>query len=331
MHFSTLTLGLSALFGAANAQYHLTTTYDQSNFFDSFNFYNSADPTRGYVNYVDRETANRESLAGFVDGAVYMGVDYKGTPGSEGRKSIRVESYQQFTQGLFIADIAHMPSSTCGSWPAFWAFGPNWPNSGEIDILEGVNTQTQGIITLHTGEGCQMSNEGSLSTTSLKETNCNAGNGNLGCGQDTSDNQNYGDGFNAIGGGVYAMEWTSDHIAVWFFPRGQIPQDITSEAPNPSGWSTPTARFAGGSGCNIDSHFMNHNLVFDTTFCGDWAGSPDVWNSNAECSALASTCQEYVQNNPGAFAEAYWLINSVKVYNQAPTSKRELKPQPFMA
>ncbi len=52
--------------------------------------------------------------------------------------------------------------------------------------------------------------------------------------------------------------------------------------------------------------------VFDTTFCGDWAGA--VWSSSPTCSGLASTCQDYVQNNPSAFANAYWLINSLQVY-----------------
>ena len=52
--------------------------------------------------------------------------------------------------------------------------------------------------------------------------------------------------------------------------------------------------------------------VFDTTFCGDWAGV--VWSSSAQCAALASTCNDYVQNNPGAFADMYWLINGLKVY-----------------
>jgi len=74
---------------------------------------------------------------------------------------------------------------------------------------------------------------------------------------------------------------------------------------------------------------MNHNIVFDTTFCGDWAGS--VWSSDATCSALASTCQDYVANNPGDFVDAYWLINSLKVYQQSGSSKRGFVPQPFLA
>lgn len=46
---------------------------------------------------------------------------------------------------------------------------------------------------------------------------------NVGCGiKDFT----YGEGFNQGGGGVYAMEWTSDGISVWFFPRRHIPRDL---------------------------------------------------------------------------------------------------------
>ncbi len=43
-----------------------------------------------------------------------------------------------------------------------------------------------------------------------------------------------------------------------------------------------------------------------------WAGN--VWNNNAECAALAPTCQEYVSNNPAAFESVFWSFKSVKVY-----------------
>lgn len=62
-------------------------------------------------------------------------------------------------------------------------------------------------------------------------------------------------------------------------------------------------------------------IVFDTTFCGDWAGN--VWGSSATCSKLASTCEAYVGANPAAFSEAYWLINSVKVYSSGNKVKRD--------
>ncbi|KAF5672495.1 mixed-linked glucanase precursor MLG1 [Fusarium circinatum] len=321
MHSSILALGLTALFNSAFAQnnsysqYSLKTTYDSSNFFEAFEFFNEEDPTHGFVDYVDADAANSEGLAGYVDGAVYMGVDYQTKNPSNGRRSVRVTSRDAFTHGLFVADIAHMPGSIPGVWPAYWMFGPNWPTSGEIDILEGVNTQTENKISLHTGPGCSITNDGTTQGTTLESENCDSAGASAGCGQDTSDNQNYGDGFNDIGGGVYATEWTSDHIAVWFFHRGRIPQDIQSGNPTPSSWGPPAAKFNGGQGCNIDDHFKENNIVFDTTFCGDWAGSPDVWGKNPETSSLGD-CKDYVANNPADFKNAYWLVNSIKVYIQ---------------
>ncbi|KAH6963777.1 concanavalin A-like lectin/glucanase domain-containing protein, partial [Fusarium avenaceum] len=319
MHTSILALGLTAFLQGATAQnssragYSLKTTYDTSNFFEAFEFFNEKDPTNGFVEYIDADSANSAGLAGFVDGAVYMGVDYQTKNPSNGRKSVRVTSHDSFTHGLFIADIAHMPGSIPGVWPAYWMFGPSWPTSGEIDILEGVNTQTENKITLHTGPGCSITNDGSDQSTSLVNKDCNAGGASEGCGQCTADNQNYGDGFNDIGGGVYATEWTSEFIAVWFFKRGRIPEDIQSGNPDPSSWGPATAKFNGGHGCNIDDHFKEHNIIFDTTFCGDWAGSPDVWGKNPETSSLGE-CEDYVASNPAAFKNAYWLVNSIKVY-----------------
>lgn len=46
---------------------------------------------------------------------------------------------------------------------------------------------------------------------------------------------------------------------------------------------------------------------------GDWAGQ--VWSQDSTCSSKAATCQDYVQNNPSAFSQAYWTINSLKVYS----------------
>jgi hypothetical protein len=196
-----------------------------------------------------------------------------------------------------------------------------------------VNNQVSNINTLHTGPGCTITNDGAAEDTHLEGTDCNAGNGNLGCGQQTNNNQNYGDGFNDVQGGVYATEWTSDFIAVWFFPRSAIPADITSGNPNPSSWGPPQARFNGGQGCNIDEHFYGHKIIFNITFCGDWAGNTDVWNNNPECSAKAPTCIEHVSNDPGAFDEAFWTVNYVKVFsaNQSNQTKRETVPAAFRA
>jgi hypothetical protein len=123
-----------------------------------------------------------------------------------------------------------------------------------------------------------------------------------GCGVQSNNPVSYGTGFNSIGGGVYATEWTSNYIQTFFFPRNAIPSDITSGAPNPSGWGTPQSSFQGGSSCNIDAEFTNQNLVFDTTFCGDWAGNQYVWAADPVCLGLAPTCVDFVAGNPTAFS-----------------------------
>jgi hypothetical protein len=295
---------------AATSSYRLVDTYDHNNFFNSFSFFTAPDPTHGYVSYQSRASADARGLVSTPNNQVRFGVDSTTYNPAGGRASVRLTSNKAYTHGLFIADIAHMPSATCGVWPAFWTFGPGWPNSGEIDIIEGVNTQTSNTVTLHTSAGCQVNNFGSLGGTYTTSANCNAGNGNQGCGANTGNGASYGNGFNANGGGVYAMQWESSGIYVWFFPRNAIPGDISAGQPNTRNWGLPLVAF-NNAGCNFDAHFANHNIVFDTTFCGDWAGA--VWGQT--CGAQASTCQAYVAGNPGAFSNAYWLINSVKVYH----------------
>lgn len=294
------------------AQYKLDTNYDVNNFLTSFDFFTEKDPTNGFVEFVDLPTAQAMGLVRYLpeSDSIYLGVDSMTFNPPRGRRSLRLTSQKSFTHGLFLADISHMPGSICGIWPALWMFGPNWPISGEIDIIEGVNSQTQTAVTLHTAPGCSVSNSGTMLSTSLKTANCGFG----GCGQQTADRQNYGDGFNAIKGGIYAMEWTSGHIAIWFFPRYAVPSDILYGRPEPSSWGPAVARFNGGQDCDLDSYFSDNRLVLDTTFCGDWAGGASVWARDAKCSAKAATCNDYVAAHPADFAEAFWEIHSIKVY-----------------
>jgi hypothetical protein len=96
------------------------------------------------------------------------------------------------------------------------------------------------------------------------------------------------------------MEWTSDWIRVWFFPRGTAPKDIAQGNPDPTGWEEPSSNFQGA--CTIDDIFHNHTIVFDTTFCGQWAGAA-AWDNDPVCGKLGMTCQEYVAGFPQDFAE----------------------------
>lgn len=143
-----------------------------------------------------------------------MGVDHaRNFTGMQvrGRPSVRIESKKTYQGGLFISDIQHMPGSICGVWPAFWTVGSNWPNDGEIDIIENVNQNTVNLETLHTNSGCNLT----------KPDQGGTANGDGVCDQNYSnppiqyagqacsvtDNKqpSYGTPFNNIGGGVYAM------------------------------------------------------------------------------------------------------------------------------
>ncbi|TPX16890.1 uncharacterized protein E0L32_003452 [Thyridium curvatum] len=312
---SLLILGAAAAASTANAAYTLVDNYDRSNFFDSFTFFTDKDPTNGFVQYTTPQVANNRGLAGYAGNQIYLGVDHTTQNPASGRASVRVTSKKAYTRGLFVADITHMPEG-CGVWPAFWTFGPNWPSSGEIDIIEGVNSQATNSLTLHTGPGCSVTNTGSLGSTKFVaggSTDCGHAGGFSGCSQATADSRTYGAGFNAAGGAVVAMEWTAEAIQMWQFSRGS-PQASQALSPNPvpSSWGPPLARFAG---CDFDAHFRDHQVVFNTDLCGDWAGQ--VWGQDATCGKLAPTCQQYVANNPGAFADAYWMINAVKVFQSS--------------
>ncbi|KAF7870031.1 hypothetical protein EAF04_004815 [Stromatinia cepivora] len=295
----------------ATATYHLKDTYNSKNFFSAFSFFTGEDPTHGYVSYQSQSAASAQGLINTNNGQIYLGVDSKTINPAAGRASVRLSSNKSYNHGLFIADIAHMPGSLCGVWPAFWLVGPHWPYTGEIDVIEGVSLASTNSITLHTAPGCVINTAGSQPGITPSDSNCNSNNGYNGCGVATNKPNSYGTGFNNVGGGVYAVQWESSGIYVWFWPRGSVPADITAGNPVTGNWGLPVVAFNGGSGCNMDSFFKDQSIVFDTTFCGDWAGA--VWSSG-NCAGLAGTCNAFVGQNPGAFQQAYWLINSVKVY-----------------
>lgn len=311
----------------AASNYTLSHDYSGAAFFQGFTFDAIPDPTNGLVEYVDKATANSSSMAGLFaagEGAphtVYLGVGGSATiAGQTGRRSIRVSTNQTWNHALIIADIAHMPSA-CGAWPAFWMLGSGeWPLGGEIDILEGVNDQNANIMTLHTTSGMALTNDSSSLTGVINTGDCDVDAANQqknqGCQiQDKSSVPSFGKPFNDNGGGVFSMQWTSDFIKIWFFPRNSIPTNVLSAAPNPSStgsWGKPNALFKPTQPGAIDLHFKDLQIIFDTTYCGDWAGN--AWNASTACSAKAPTCEAYMATNPVELNEAYWAINSIKVF-----------------
>jgi hypothetical protein len=208
---------------------------------------------------------------------------------------------------LFIADIFAMPHGPT-VWPAYWTVGPDWPNDGEIDIIEGVGDSTTNQMTLHTSSGCTLdtSDLSTFTGSHTSSTQCaSSDSDNNGCGITDSSTAAYGHEFNMIAGGVHAHIVADSGISIWHFPRNAIPSDITAGKPNPSGWGTPTAFFSSSS-CDIASHFTDHVITFDTTLCGDWAGAAFPGGDSACAAAVA---------NPSNYENAKWMLNYVSVYS----------------
>lgn len=170
---------------------------------------------------------------------------------------------------------------------AFWTVGDNWPNNGEIDILENVNLSKNNQYTLHTGPNSTCTIDPSpaekfkTSSGAMGKTCASKEGANAGCGFADPDEASYGQGFNNAGGAVIAMEWQTTGIriceysfglssfrltgrTIGRFGRNAIPADLQGDAkkPNPSTWGTPVAAWS-SSTCNI----ANEVKVRTRTLC----------------------------------------------------------------
>ena len=244
----------------ATGPYRLLQHQTGRNFFDYYDFYQGADSigSAGYQTYVDSKRATKLNLINVTTSEdnkeefVFM----QSAAGENGtfRESVRLEGKTRFNRGLFILNVAHMPSG-CGVWPAFWMTDEDhWPNHGEIDILEGINTQSVVKTALHTSDSCSMyahvpawAKTGVWDTsTGLPDTFTGQPNyinrveadncwvmaphqwANQGCVAVSTENGTIGEPMNEIGGGVYVLEWdpVNGYIRSWVFKQGFIPDNL---------------------------------------------------------------------------------------------------------
>lgn len=116
--------------------YTLEDTYSGPDFFDNFDYFDQADPTNGFVQYVSESEATQpaHNLTYASETSAVLRVDTTSDDynTSSGRWSARVSSKKQYDSGLFIFDVLHSPVG-CGTWPALWICDDNnWPDNGQI-------------------------------------------------------------------------------------------------------------------------------------------------------------------------------------------------------
>ncbi|KAF9512713.1 glycoside hydrolase family 16 protein [Hydnum rufescens UP504] len=299
------------------AEYNIVDRWAGQGFFDGWDFFSNPDPTNGMVNYVTRSEATSANLA-YVDGdgVAVMKVDStKNLAQGQYRNSVRISSQKQYDGGLFILDAASIPWGWA-VWGAFWTVGRDWPDHGEIDIVEGVNLASQNQMTVHSAPGCTIDTESTtpegfkvnFRTSSITSTSCGSSpSNNGGCGFVDTNDLSFGQALNDAGGAVYAMLWTADGIKIWTFPRSDVPADITNQNPSPSTWDARYLKAAWPSStCATKQFFQQHAITFDITLCGDWAGG--VYEGGP-----GGSCANQVMRGSN-FVDAQWRVNSVTVY-----------------
>jgi hypothetical protein len=288
--------------------YQLIERQEGEEMFGYYNFYQGPDSvgSNGYIDYVSEQRAREIAIANITHEADELDVFYRrrilGETGEEPppkkepflylktapteagpRESIRLEGKRRFNRGLFIIDVRHMPAG-CGTWPAFWLTDEaNWPVNGEIDIVEGVNFQSEAKTALHTTKGCDMydvplgtmtgtwdtavgipdKKTGIPDMTYREAKNCFVYDPhqwlNQGCVAIDADGGSLGTKLNEKGGGIFALEWdpVNRHIRTWVFsPHTTVPENLVkairtaSDAvlenrvmPNPDEWPLPYGYF----------------------------------------------------------------------------------------
>ncbi|KAF7359638.1 hypothetical protein MVEN_00687700 [Mycena venus] len=300
----------------------LTSQLQGQTFLDFFDFELTTNDNGGVAQYVDGVASGLAYTSG---SQVVLAVD--DTPTVSLRKAVRMHSKTQFNavdNNLFIFDVAHIPA-VCGTWPAIWLTGTNWPYDGEIDVVEAVNLYNRDEYSLHTGPGCTApATMPNLQLVEAGATSCDATVDPGACGYSDLDSTSFGPGFNNAGGGVFALEFAVDGIKTWFWTAANVPTDIRNLSPTPSTWAASAARFnIPVSSCSPETYFNELLLVVNTNLAGSWPegvwGTSNVGGQTTSCQTQTgvSTAAGYVTGHGSAFgAAAEWVINGFYIYNK---------------
>jgi hypothetical protein len=257
--------------------YRLVERQVGARLFDYYDFLDGPDSlgSAGFNLYLGERRAKELQLAGVDDDGYVILRSTEGDNSTDFmRQSVRLEGRRRWDRGLFVLDVSWMPWG-CGVWPAFWLTDEDdWPDHGEIDVVEGVNEQTVAKTALHTRESCSMyahvppyaasghwdSATGLPNTwtgvpdlnTTVPADNCWVLAphqwANQGCVAISDEPGTIGQPFNERGGGVYVLEWdpANRYMKSWVFPADQgIPDNLQAamDAANKAPASTATFDF----------------------------------------------------------------------------------------
>lgn len=338
---AALAIGLSLISGIATsvsaATWNQTSSIAGSDFFSTFDWFTKTDPTNGLVTYQSQSAAQSQNLSYVNDDDHFvMGVSTVSTALS-GRNSVRIQSKDSYSDGVYVLNVTHVPTG-CATWPAFWTVTEdldNWPDGGEIDIMENANDQyASNLVSVHTNTSCTIPTSISDQTGTVAYSNCSAyAESNPGCRVEMNGTSTptWGASLNSAGGGIIAMErsfgTTGQGVRVWYFAnsaRSSLPSDLKagSSSLNPDNWGTPNVHLPISS-CYND--FSAHKIIFDITLCGDWAA-----NTYAEsgCAAKYSACSAQVAYNGSSFDSAYWEVESLRLFTSGGnTANAAVSPQ----
>ncbi|KAK6217450.1 beta-1 [Colletotrichum tabaci] len=329
---SLLAIGTAALALAGDAaakQFVLDDTYDSTNFFDKFDFfesrygtgdYNDVDLTSGYINYRTRADAQKLGLISNAGGEVYLGPDAHNVtefPGV-GRSSVRLESKAIYNKSLMVARFSHLPKPVCGAWSAFWSYGAPWPKKGELDWFEGWNNAAANkpaAHTYHSSEQGQCIITEAGQTSKVNTPNCDQWAPGQYQNEGCTTTATSADPWGSSDGGIYAVEWTDDYIKFFSWTHGAAPKDVGSDSPDTSSWGTPSMLISNDK-CNINSHFSDQRLVINIDFCGVLAGNEYIWKDQCAASTGHAVCSTYVAQNPSAYKDTYFKIKDIRIFKE---------------
>jgi hypothetical protein len=255
-------------------------------FFDDWDFL-TGDANNGASQYLDKGTAIQEQVAQAADTHAILRVGSKGNWLK--RKSAKIATQKSWTTFLATMRFSHTPTG-CGVWPSFWtnAKGVEWPNGGELDVMEYVN-DFPSQSSFHTGK----ENKCKLNAALLNKPGCAAlpDTNKMGYECSTSYPEKLGCAPNKyplrtgqqISGnpGVYAVEHTQSYMKVFFIPETEMPADMNSNEPKPDTWDQwvisyyPFASSDQSSPGSCPSPMQAQQLILNIGMCGDWAGK--VW------------------------------------------------------